>query len=204
LPIAAHPVVVESAAMNVVVRLLTLMCAVSLICSGAAAYAQRPPAAAVQTPEAGTADEPPDPRGRPDEKFVKVPQRYYVWHDAEGWHLRTAAQQNIRKFHGTITLKGGTFNKLREIGLERRGKYADSSKVSADRTKIEFTIYTSSSFDGYDFTIKGDPDARVEFELHRGGRDFPKEIFVGGEGKHPSRVKFGFPAQPTGAQATGM
>jgi hypothetical protein len=179
--------------MYVVVRLPRVMCAVWLICCGAAAYAQRPPAQAAQ-PEAGISDEPPDPRGRPDEEFVKVPQRYYVWHDAEGWHLRTAAKQNLRKFHGTITLKGGTFHKLREIGLERKGKYADISKLSADRTKIEFTIYTSTSFDGYDFTIKGDPDARVEFELHRGGRDFPKEIFIGGEGQHPAGVKFDFAA----------
>lgn len=170
--------------------------------STALLFAQATPCDSQET-RAGASSpaETPDPRGRPDEKFVKVPQRYYVWHDAEGWHLRTAAKTNLRKFHGTITLKGGTFNKLREIGFERKGKYADSSKVSADRTKIEFTIYTSTSFDGYDFTIKGDPDARVEFELHRGGRDFPKEIFIGGEGKHPPGVKFEFPGDPE--RATG-
>jgi hypothetical protein len=191
---------VEAATMNVVLRLPAILCTLALIPCSITSAQQRSAAAA--RPQETTPEEPPlNPRGRPDEKFVKVPQRFYVWHDAEGWHLRTAAQQNIRKFHGTITLKGGTFNKLREIGLERRGKYADISKVSADRTKIEFTIYTSSSFDGYDFTIKGDADARVEFELHRGGRDFPKEIFVGGEGQHPPGVKFGFPADPE--RATG-
>jgi hypothetical protein len=191
---------VEAAAMNVVLRLSATLWALALVpCSNSTA--QQRSAAAAQPQETTPEEQPLNPRGRPDEKFVKVPQRFYVWHDAEGWHLRTAAQQNIRKFHGTITLKGGTFNKLREIGLERKGKYADASKVSADRTKIEFTIYTSTSFDGYDFTIKGDADARVEFELHRGGRDFPKEIFVGGEGQHPPGVKFGFPADPE--RATG-
>ncbi len=182
--------------MNVAFRLLTVLCTVSLMPRGVT-LAQKPPAAAVQQSDPKLEDKPLDPRGRPDEEFVKVPQRYYVWHDAEGWHLRTAAQANaLRKFHGTITLKRGTFNKLREIGLERKGKYADVSRVSADRTRIEFTIHTSSSFDGYDFTIKGDPDARVEFELHRGGRNFPKEIFIGGEGQHPQGVKFEFPGDP--------
>lgn len=188
--------------MNVALRLSAALLMIALaLCP--ALHAQPQPAAASTPAESGTDDDPPDPRGRPDEKFVKVPQRYYVWHDAEGWHLRTAAKQNIRKFHGTIILKGGTFNKLREIGLERKGRYADVSRVSADRTKIEFTIYTSTSFDGYDFTIKGDPDARVEFELHRGGRDFPKEIFIGREGKHPAGVKFDFAVEPArGAEST--
>lgn len=181
--------------MNVVLRLPAILCALALMpCSNTSA--QQRSAATAQPQQTTPEEQPPDPRGRPDEEFVKVPQRYYVWHDAEGWHLRTAAKQNLRKFHGTITLKGGTFNKLREIGLERKGKYADISRVSADRTKIEFTIYTSTSFDGYDFTIKGDPDARVEFKLHRGGRDFPKEIFIGREGKHPAGVNFEFAAEP--------
>jgi hypothetical protein len=191
---------VEAADMNIVFRLLAVLCAVSFVSEGAS-WAQKPAAGATRQTESKPDDAPPDPRGRPDEEFIRVPQRYYAWHDAEGWHLRTAAQGNaLRKFHGTIKLTGGTFNKLREIGLERKGKYADVSKVSADRTKIEFTIYTSSSFDGYDFTVKGDLDARVEFELHRGGRDFPREIFIGEAGKHPQSVKFSFPADPTGAE----
>lgn len=144
-----------------------------------------------------SAAKPLDPRGRADEKFIKVPVRYYVWHDAEGWHLRTASQKDqLRKFHGKIKLVGGTFNKLREIGLEGKGKYADSSKVNAARTEIEFTIFTSSSFDGYDFTINGGKDARVEFELQRGGQERPGEIYIGKQGRHPDSGKFGFPATP--------
>ncbi len=151
---------------------------------------------------AAAADKPLDPRGRADEKFIKVPVRYYVWHDAEGWHLRTASQKDqVRKFHGKIKLVGGTFNKLREIGLERKGKSADNSKVNAARTEIEFTIFTSGSFDGYDFTINGGKDARVEFALQRGGKERPDEIFVGGKGQHPDSGKFDFPATPTAPAA---
>jgi len=180
--------------MNVVLRLPGILCLLSLACCNVT-FAQQ--VAAAPQAEGSPEEEPLDPRGRPDEKFVKVRQRFYVWHDAEGWHLRTAATADtVRKFHGTIKLTGGTFNKLRTIGFERKGKYADLSKVNASRTQVNFTIYTSSSFDGYDFTIKGDPDAKVEFELFRGGRKFPKEIFVGGEGQHPPGNKLSFPADP--------
>jgi hypothetical protein len=142
---------------------------------------------------------PPDPRGRPDEKFVNVPVRYYVWYDSDGWHLRTASRATqLRKFHGKIKLTGGTFNKLRAIGLEQKGKYPDSSKLDAARTTIEFTIYTSSSFDGYDFTVKGGQEARVAFELYRGDKERPGEIYIGSEGQHPTSGKFSFPAVPTG------
>lgn len=181
--------------MNVLLRPSAILCTLLLVPYGNT-FDQQPSAGAAQPQQTRPEEQPLNPRGRPDEKFVKVPQRYYVWHDAEGWHLRTAAQRDIRKFHGTIRLTGGTFHKLRTVGFERKGKYADSSRVNADRTKIDFTIFTSTSYDGYDFTIKGDADAKVEFELFRGGRKFPKEIFIGDEGQHPPGNKFSFPADP--------
>jgi hypothetical protein len=82
------------------------------------------------------------------------------------------------------------------VGFERRGRYADSAEASPDRTEIEFTIFTSTAFDGIDFTVNGD-DATVTFaELKIGQRVYRNRIFVGKDGQHPEETTFSFPAQP--------
>ena len=86
------------------------------------------------------------------------------------------------KFTGSITLQGGTFSKLREVGLERTGGAADSWTVAEDRSQVDFVILTTSSFDGFDFTVSGE-DAFVTFNLIMGKRKFPKRIFIGRDGQ---------------------
>jgi hypothetical protein len=147
--------------------------------------------AATQTGESLSIDgEPLNPRGRYSDTLVRQTPRYYVWQDTEGWHLRTASQRGrLIRFQGTIKVTGGTISKLREVGLERRGSGADTWTVSEDRTQVEFEIATTSSFDGFDFTITG-ADAQLEFDLSMGKRQFPKRIYIGRDGQHPAETKF--------------
>lgn len=138
--------------------------------------------------------EPLDPQGRYSDDLKNQPPRYYVWRDVEGWHLRTASQNaRLIKFTGSITLQGGTFSKLREVGLERTGGAADSWTVAEDRSQVDFVILTTSSFDGFDFTVSGE-DAFVTFNLIMGKRKFPKRIFIGRDGQHPAETEFTLPA----------
>lgn len=140
--------------------------------------------------------EPIDPSHRFSDDLTKFPARYYVWYDDEGWHLRSTTPKNVFKFEGKITVDGGTFGRMRTVGFERRGRYADSATASPDRTSIEFTIFTSTAFDGFDFTVNGS-DARVTFEeLKIGRRVYRNRIFVGEEGQHPKETTFSFPAEP--------
>lgn len=140
-----------------------------------------------------------DPRGRPDEKLIDQPQRYYVWHDAEGWHLRSAAK-GMTKFEGSIKVVGGTFRKLRPAGLESKGNYADRWALDDKRQEIRFLIHTSTSFDGFDFDLAGDA-ASLEFDLSMGGTKRPRRIFVGREAAHPPEAAFSLPADPDKAFA---
>ncbi len=141
--------------------------------------------------------EPLDPQGRFSNDLTGQPPRYYVWRDSEGWHLRSASQRGrLIRFHGSITLTGGTFNKLRPVGLERRGSAADSWQVSEDRSRVDFEIKTTSSFDGFDFSVN-DRDAYITFDLSMGNRKFLKRIYIGSDGQHPANAEFTLPASRT-------
>lgn len=143
-----------------------------------------------------TDGEPIDPHHRFSDDLTEHPARYYVWYDDEGWHLRSTTPKNVFKFEGKITVEGGTFGRMRAVGFERRGRYADSATASPDRKTIEFTIFTSTAFDGFDFTVNGN-DATVTFEeLKIGQRVYPNRIFVGERGQHPEERTFSFPAEP--------
>jgi len=135
------------------------------------------------------------PIGRFSDDLTGSPARYYVWSDREGWHLRTCSRGNVfGKFTGTIKLNGGTFNRLRQIGLERTGRRRDKWSVSEDRRTITFEIWTTSSFDGFDFDVNG-MDSKVEFDLKIGDRKRPGRVFIGSDGLHPTGAKFEFPAE---------
>jgi hypothetical protein len=96
--------------------------------------------------EQETAPEQIDPqtvKGKPEQDLVKVRNaRYFVWHDGSGWHLRTASR-GLAKYGGPIQLKGGSFGKLRAIGLERKAKRSDRWAVNEDRTELRFEIHTA-------------------------------------------------------------
>jgi hypothetical protein len=138
-----------------------------------------------------------DMSGRPEQDLVKVTNaRYFVWHDSKGWHLRTAARA-LTQFSGSIRIEGGTFGRLRPIGLEAKARNPDRWALNAERTEIRFEIHTVGSFDGFDFDITGGKQsARVVFDLSQGqqGRRLPKRIFLGRDGEHPQKAHFAVPA----------
>lgn len=124
-------------------------------------------------------------------KLVDRTARYYVWSDAQGWHLRCAARdRTLIKFTGTLELSDGEFGKLRPIGLEAKGKVADKWVVDEARRKLEFEINTSNSFDGFDFTLAKTKTANLACELHVNGKPQPNRIFIGKDNRHPTAAAF--------------
>jgi hypothetical protein len=143
-----------------------------------------------------TSPEPPrplDPRGRMDDHPTDKPARYYLWHDNDGWHLRSCSRL-VNTFDGKVGIEQGTFGKLRPIGLDR-GRAADQWELNKDRNELKFALKTAQSFDGFDFTIDG-ADAELRFELLINGKPMPARVFVGRDGEHPREAKFVFPANP--------
>jgi hypothetical protein len=142
-----------------------------------------------------------NPKGQPADaregKLVNQPPRYYLWLDAQGWHLRTAAKEKVFvHFTGSVELTKGAFGQLRPIGLESKGKNADRWSVDADRRKIEFDIHTSGSFDGFDFTVVKDQTGELQLDLNIGEKPMPKRVFIGKESEHPNKLPFSVPVDP--------
>jgi hypothetical protein len=116
-------------------------------------------------------------------KLTDRPPRYYIWTDPQGWHLRSAAKEGgVIKFEGSIELTGGEFGKLRPVDETRR--------------KIDFKIFTSGAFDGFDFTISKAKDAQVQFDMKIGPNYAPARVFIGKDNAHPKMVPFSLPAEP--------
>ncbi len=135
-----------------------------------------------------------DPRGRPEERLMKQERRYFIWNDAEGWHIRSASQY-LHKFEGKIRLTGGEFRKCRPVGLETKGTGADRWLLNKERTELQFLINTSTSFDGFDFDC-GRGTTEIEFDLMVAGAKEPKRIFIGRDAAHPQATTFKLPADP--------
>lgn len=139
-----------------------------------------------------------DLQGKPQQDLVKVTNaRYYVWHDSNGWHLRTAAKGFV-KFDGAITLEGGSFGKLRPVGLDTRARTPDRWAVDEKRTEIRFELHTGGSFDGFDFDVRGADEATLTFDLKMGQRSIRRHrrIFMGRESKTPESTHFVCSARP--------
>jgi hypothetical protein len=137
-----------------------------------------------------------DPTGRFSDDLIDDTPRYFLWHDQSGWHVRTTSSRGtFSRYDGTISVEGGTFAKLRPIGLERRGQNPDKWELSDERDEMKFEIATNSSFDGFDFTIDGN-DATLSFDLNISKKGYRNRIIIGRDGVSPSEKTFSFPASP--------
>lgn len=132
-----------------------------------------------------------NPRYRPtgNERLVGKTGRYHIYTDKSGWNLLMTSKGGV-KYNGKVTVHGGSFQRVKPVGLERK---QDKYGVSRDKKTLEFEIVTAGSFDGFEFTVR-EPDAWVEFELLQSGKPRPKRIFNGKQAANPKANKFAFPA----------
>ena len=131
-----------------------------------------------------------DPEGMPPDTT-----RYSVWHDDQGWHLRTTSM-NRQHFSGAIVARGATLRDVQPFPPAGSGPQQDAFVESPDNRSINFDFTTSGGIVGVDFN---DGDRSVlEFTLAI-GEDEPKfdpdRIFIGRMGAHPRTNPFEFPGQ---------
>lgn len=151
--------------------------------------AQEPAATNAPKLSVAKSGEPLSAKGKPKtDSFTDKAARYFVWHDDEGWHLRSASNAGLVKFEGAIESSDGQFGKLRPIGLESKGKNPDVWQADAARKKIEFRIFTAGSFDGFDFSLPRNDSGTLTFTLKIGDKDRPARVFVGREMETPTEL----------------
>jgi hypothetical protein len=137
-----------------------------------------------------------NPRGRPIGTQGGAVERYSLWQDENGWHIRTMTREYEHHFRGVIEVRGGEFVRVRGYKLEHRGPQRDLFIEGPEHHLINFDFSTKGSIDGLDFRVKG-REPMLSFTLTIGERDpkfEPGRIFIGKMGAHPSSNPFEIPA----------
>jgi hypothetical protein len=127
-------------------------------------------------------------QGRPD--FTKGEALgYFVWRDAEGWHVRWTTKGKRRTFSGTVSCDGA-FMQFAPVAKGRR----DYVKKVAEHT-IKFDTVVEGGMDGIDFRLSPSTET-VTFDLLMDGERVAPELVRVGAGKtRPPKVPFSIDRQ---------
>jgi hypothetical protein len=129
-----------------------------------------------------------DPEGMPPDTT-----RYSVWHDDQGWHLRTTSISR-QHFRGALVVRGGAFRDVKPFRPAGPVPQQDLFIESPDNRSINFDFATGGGIVGVDFNVDGDK-SMLQFMLEI-GEDQPKfdpdKIFIGHNGAHPGANPFEF------------
>ena len=118
-------------------------------------------------------------QGQPQSFQVGGPAGYYIWHNEQGWHLRTTTPSTEgHSFTGTIR-SSAPIHVVREFRGERNDYVVVHDNV------LSFRFDTHSQVDGVDFTVGCTEGLR--FDLYGEGHQWPAaRIWLGYRGNAPS------------------
>jgi hypothetical protein len=118
--------------------------------------------------------------------------RTYVWHDLDGWHLRTTdAHPDPHHYSGTITVSPGA----RLLDVTKARFEPDDHLWVDDHNTLHYSFTTHEGIDGINFKVSAcDADRDREtlgFFLQKNGHnDDPANIVLGAGRNHPSSDPF--------------
>jgi len=162
--------------------------------------AARTAAASPPPPVAGRCDATPwtgaiSPEGRPDGLDAGDAGAVYVWHDGDGWHIRTTDQRAVdHHYTGTIRLlpAGESFVDLRPVRDERDDRiFVDGDNV------LHYDFHTFASIDGADFRVtcadrRRGARERLAFHTEFDGRPISDRVRIGDRKQSPKSADFAF------------
>lgn len=108
--------------------------------------------------------------GRPPNLKPGAQAAYWVWRDANGWHVRTTTAKNLHRFHGKVT---GDIVNVKPVRTEM------NDRMKSTKDWILFAFETAGNLDGFDFTTNG----CASFNLHANAG---KKIFIGASELQPT------------------
>jgi hypothetical protein len=122
--------------------------------------------------------------GVPEGLKPGLPDAYWIYQDAEGWHLRTTSrsQPPLAHFQGTIRITDGKFSNVQKVGME------GNDRIESAAQNIEVDYETMGHWDGIDFGLSG--TKCLHFDLRVDAKYQPKLIFVGAKKVNPPAAKF--------------
>ena len=122
--------------------------------------------------------------GRPAHLHVHAATGDYLWHDANGWHLRVTHPTRQRMvFRGVITASGPiTFQRVRD-------EHRDKVVLSSDKRTMVFRFVNYGGIDGVDFVDSCATTTKFALALngHRLGRN---HVYIGANSARPPHDPF--------------
>jgi hypothetical protein len=114
---------------------------------------------------------------------------YWIWHDSDGYHLRTTTAHDRRIFSGRIEFSGGS-------GWARAYQLRANDEVKLTNEGIAFRLATERNLNGFDFRMDYGSQATLSLQLDEDkGEKVLEHIFVGQNNVHPVSNPFTIYAQ---------
>jgi hypothetical protein len=135
------------------------------------------------------------PEGRPDGLDAGDAGAVYVWHDGDGWHIRTTDRRAVdHHYTGTIRLepRAASFADIRTVRDER------DDRVFVDGTNVlHYDFHTFASIDGADFRITCPARQRADrqvlaFHTDFDGHPIADRVRIGDSKQSPKTADFAF------------
>jgi hypothetical protein len=130
--------------------------------------------------------------GRPDSLDAGDRGAVYLWHNSDGWHLRTTdATDTAHHYTGSVVLSDGArFTSFSSVRLE----HGDRVWVDGNNT-LHYDFTTYRGVDGINFTVSACDGARqhevMSFSMDiNGHEDDPARIDLGDAKQHPASASF--------------
>src|SRR5262252_2318482 len=190
--------------MNLRHLVLAVLPAALVACGGGPTLEIQPAAARTSAPSpqpaAGRCDATPwtgaiSPEGRPDGLDAGDAGAVYVWHDGDGWHIRTTDQRAVdHHYTGTVRLlpAGESFVDLRPVRDEKDDRvFVDGDNV------LHYDFHTFASIDGADFHVtcvdhgRGARE-RLAFHTEFDGHPVSDRVRIGDSKRSPKSAEFVF------------
>jgi len=190
--------------MNLRHLVLAVLPAALVACGGGPTLEIQPAAARTSAPSpqpaASRCDSTPwtgaiSPEGRPDALDAGDAGAVYVWHDGDGWHIRTTDARPVdHHYTGTIRLQpaAANFADIRTVRDER------DDHVSVDGTNtLRYDFHTFASIDGVDFHVtcpagRRDGHERLAFHTDFDGHPISDRVRIGDSKQSPKSADFAF------------
>lgn len=128
------------------------------------------------------AQQQPDLEGQPTQLHQGALESYWIWHDDDGYHLRTTTAHDRHVFSGHIECsRADAWVKAYQL------KQDDFVRLAGQR--IEFHLVTQRNLSGFDFRVDWGNSATffLEIDGHKGSLD---HVFLGRENTHPASDPF--------------
>jgi hypothetical protein len=120
--------------------------------------------------------------GRPTDFRRGAPEAYWVWHDGNGWHLRTTTQSHLHRFSGRVWIPKGEVADVRMVRSEHNDRFRKSG------SSMTFDFQTLGDEDGFDFKIA--EGNCTYFHLDIDGKPVPSRVFLGAKNVSPTAAGF--------------